>query len=99
MHITYLSATFVAVVIMLSRSFKLILAYTLFFVLVLGGNLAVPILTPYLSMALLLTSTLLGVTYIVVYLSVPEVAPRRATKTIRRRESAHAPRVPPFSDL
>lgn len=108
MHITYLTAIFVALVIMLSRQFVLIFAYSLFFVLVLAGNLVLPMLTPYHSMAFFLVSTAFGITYVIVYLVVPESSSTTSSKSIIRApakaqrsrgdggRNSHRPRAPPF---
>lgn len=81
MHITYITAMFVSMVIMLSRNFALILSYTLFFMTILGGNLVYPIVTPYLSMVMFVVSTSLSLTYVAIHLCVRDKTWQPATQT------------------
>lgn len=102
MHLIYLTAIFVAMIIMLSRNFALILAYALFFCAILGGNLLMPLLTPYLSMCIFLTSTVLAVTYIAVHLCAPleDTSPKTTAKKRKHRATTGPlpPQAPPFPD-
>ncbi|KAI2805897.1 hypothetical protein BLOT_004906 [Blomia tropicalis] len=96
MHIIYIGAMFVAMILMLSKNFTLILCYTLFLTSVLFGNIFIPILYPYFSMAIFLVSTTIGWTYISLYLYLP----RTTTMILQSNLNQCEPSSPPLeSDI